>query len=225
MVDRLTLVLDNYRQVQFDLALQLQHAHRAPNACQLLLASKQQPRECIDVLLGAGHRLFGENYVQEAGAKWPVLKANYSGVQLHLIGHLQANKAITAISLFDVIETLDRPNLAHSLVRAQEKLGVSRQYFVQVNTGREPQKGGIDPKDTIHFIDACRKLGLEIVGLMAIPPVHQHPAPHFALLARLAADSGLKRLSMGMSDDYLIAVRLGSTQVRLGSKVFGPRPT
>ncbi|MBL8686155.1 MAG: YggS family pyridoxal phosphate-dependent enzyme [Alphaproteobacteria bacterium] len=224
MVDRLTLVLDNYRQVQFDLALQLQHARRTLNSCQLLLASKQQPRECIDVLLGAGHRLFGENYVQEAGAKWPVLKANYSGVQLHLIGHLQANKAITAISLFDVIETLDRSNLAHSLVRAQEKLGVSRQYFVQVNTGREPQKSGIDPKDTGHFIDACRKLGLEIVGLMAIPPVHQHPAPHFALLARLAADSGLKRLSMGMSDDYSIAVRLGSTQVRLGSKVFGPRP-
>lgn len=192
----------------------------------LVAVSKTQPAEAIQAAIAAGQRHFGENRVQEAAAKWPALRADCPDVTLHLIGPLQTNKARQAIALFDVIATLDRPRLAETLATlAGEGLRLPR-LLIQVNIGEEPQKAGIAPTAADAFITQCREtLKLPITGLMAIPPVAQPAAPYFALLAKLAARHGLQDLSMGMSGDWQSAVALGATEVRLGSAIFGERPT
>ena len=176
-------------------------------------------------LLRAGHRVFGENRVQEAQGKWPALKTEFPDLELHLIGPLQSNKAKEAVALFDVIETVDRQKLARVLAKEMARQGRRPVCFVQVNTGEEPQKAGVWPGAADAFIAECRdELGLPVEGLMAIPPEAEEPAPHFALLAKIAARNGLAKLSMGMSADFEIAVQFGATHVRVGSAIFGPRP-
>ena len=176
-------------------------------------------------LLDAGHRVFGENRVQEAEGKFPDLKAAFPDLELHLIGPLQTNKARDAVALFDVIQSVDRERLAAALVKEMDKLGRRPACYIQVNTGEEPQKAGILPKDVDAFVALCRdQYKLPVVGLMCIPPVDEEPALHFTLLGKMAARNGLAKLSMGMSADYETAVRLGATHVRVGSALFGSRP-
>jgi pyridoxal phosphate enzyme (YggS family) len=190
----------------------------------LIAVSKTIPPEGIIPLLAAGHRVFGENRVQEAKDKWPALKERYEGVKLHLIGALQTNKVREALDLFDVIHTLDRPRLAHSLAAERDKGATLPQLLVQVNTGAEPQKAGIRVEDLPHFLNQCaQEFGLNIEGLMCIPPVDEAPAPHFALLAKLAKRHNLPLLSMGMSADFETAIAYGATHVRVGSALFGAR--
>lgn len=194
-------------------------------AARLVAVSKTHDAETIAQALDVGHRVFGENRVQEAAAKWPGLKARYPGVELHLIGPLQSNKAKDAIALFDVIHTLDRPKLAETLVRLRDEGHALPRLLVQVNTGCEPQKAGVLPTDTDAFLDRCAgEWKLDVAGLMCIPPAEQEPSPHFALLRKIAARHGLAELSMGMSHDYPVAVALGATLVRVGSAIFGARP-
>jgi pyridoxal phosphate enzyme (YggS family) len=191
---------------------------------QLIAVSKTHPAERIRPVLEVGQRLYGENRVQEAKAKWPPLIAEFPGVELHLIGPLQSNKAREAIELFDVIHSVDRPKLAEALRAEIERTGRAPTLFVQVNTGEEPQKAGVAPQDAPAFIALCREqLRLPVEGLMCIPPADEAPAPHFALLAKLARTEGLRYLSMGMSADFEIAIRLGATHVRVGSAIFGER--
>jgi pyridoxal phosphate enzyme (YggS family) len=174
--------------------------------------------------MAAGQRVFGENRVQEAKAKWPALKAGQPDIELHLIGPLQSNKAKEAVALFDAIHTLDRPSLCEALAKEIARQGKHPLLFVEVNTGAEPQKAGVLPQDADSFIGRCREsYGLEISGLMCIPPVAEAPAPHFALTAKIAARNGLKLLSMGMSADFALAVEFGATHVRVGSAIFGER--
>lgn len=190
----------------------------------IVAVTKTQSADRILPLLEAGHRHFGENRVQEAQAKWPALKAAFPGVALHLIGPLQTNKAEDAVLLFDVIETVDRPKLARALAAAMDGAGRRPEILIQVNTGEEPQKAGIPPQEADAFIAACRtEFGLSASGLMCIPPADEPPAPHFALLAKMARCNGLEKLSMGMSGDYEIAAQLGATHVRIGSALFGAR--
>jgi pyridoxal phosphate enzyme (YggS family) len=197
---------------------------REPSAVTLVCVSKTFDAPEIEPVLVAGERVFGENRVQEAQGKWPDLKARFSGIDLHLIGPLQSNKAEDAVTLFDVIETVDRPKIAEALAKAIQKLGRHPRLFVQVNTGAEPQKAGVRPEDADAFIATCRDThGLAIAGLMCIPPVDDQASPHFALLAKLAARNGIDRLSMGMSADYELAIQLGATHVRVGSAIFGTR--
>lgn len=196
---------------------------------EIVAVSKKHASETIRRALECGHRLFGENRVQEAYTKWPELKAAYQGVRLHLIGPLQSNKVNDALGLFDVIETVDREKIARAIAKGIENGampgGRPPDLYVQVNTGEEPQKSGIAPHEATAFVRFCRdELGLPVIGLMCIPPIDEPPAPHFALLAKVARESGLARLSMGMSADYTIAAQLGATSVRIGSGVFGPRP-
>ena len=194
----------------------------------LVAVSKSQPRENILPALEAGHRLFGENRVQEAKAKWPELQRAFPDAELHLIGPLQTNKVREALELFDAIHSLDRPRLAEALKAELEKHPRERpcKLFVEVNTGEEPQKAGIAPKDAENFVRHCRDgMGLPVVGLMCIPPFHEEPAPHFALLRKLAKECGLQSLSMGMSADYETAIRFGATHVRVGTAIFGERKT
>jgi len=191
---------------------------------ELVAVSKTHGEHEIAPVLDAGQRVFGENRVQEAAAKWPALRARFDGIQLHLIGPLQTNKVTEAIELFDVIETLDRPKLALALKQAMEKTGQAPRLFIQVNTGEEAQKAGVAPLAAAAFIRHCRdELGLPVVGLMCIPPADEPPAPHFALLAKLARENGLSQLSMGMSADFETAIRFGATHVRVGSAIFGER--
>jgi pyridoxal phosphate enzyme (YggS family) len=202
---------------------------RAAGSVALVAVSKLFGADAIGPVLAAGHRRFGENYVQEAKAKWPALKAAYPDVALHLIGPLQSNKAREAVALFDVIETLDRESLARELAKEIPKeiarTGRAPTLLVQVNTGDEPQKGGISPREADAFLAACRERhGLTIAGLMGIPPADQPPSPHFALLAQIARRHGLGLLSMGMSADFPAAIQLGATHVRVGSAIFGGRP-
>jgi pyridoxal phosphate enzyme (YggS family) len=197
---------------------------RDPDAITLVAVSKAQPDERVIAALEAGQRTFGENYVQEAKARWPALRARYQGVVLHLIGPLQSNKARDAIALFDVIETLDRPKLARVLAAEMARQRRRPACFVQVNTGEEPQKAGVLPADADALIAQCRQLELPLVGLMAIPPEDEEPSLHFALLAEIAKRNRLDQLSMGMSADYEIAVQFGATHVRVGSAIFGARP-
>ena len=198
---------------------------RKPEDVTLIAVSKKQPDERIDAALAAGQRVFGENRVQEAQMRWQDRRAQYSDVRLHLIGPLQTNKASDAVALFDVIETLDREKLAVILAKEMEKQGVKRQCLVQVNTGDESQKAGITPEDAVAFATHCQHdLGLNITGLMCIPPIDEEPAMHFALLKKLAQQAGLATLSMGMSGDFETAIRFGATQVRVGSSIFGDRP-
>ena len=198
-------------------------AGRAPGSTRLVAVSKVQPVERVVAVLEAGHRLFGENKVQEAAGKWPDLRDRFPGVELHLIGPLQTNKARQAMALFDAIETLDRPKLARAIARLKDELGQCPRLFVQVNTGEEDQKAGVMPADADAFIAECRALGLEIAGLMCIPPVDEEPSLHFALLAKIAARNDVAELSMGMSSDFEQAVAQGATYVRVGSAIFGDR--
>ncbi|MBI1364540.1 MAG: YggS family pyridoxal phosphate-dependent enzyme [Alphaproteobacteria bacterium] len=199
-------------------------AGRAGERINIVVVSKTYGPDRIAPLLAAGHRIFGENRVQEAQSKWPALKAAYPGVELHLIGPLQTNKAKEAAALFDVIESLDRPKLARALAGAFDKQGRRPRLFVQINTGEEPQKAGVVPREADAFIAECRKTyEFEIEGLMCIPPADEPPAPHFALLAKIAARNGIENLSMGMSGDYEIAAQLGATHVRVGAAIMGAR--
>src|SRR5215217_3550134 len=197
---------------------------RDPASITLVAVSKTFPAEAIEPVLAAGQRAFGENYVQEAKAKWPALRERFEAVELHLIGPLQSNKAREAVALFDVIHTLDRPSLAAALAKEIAKAGRGPRLLVQVNTGEEPQKGGVMPGDADGFVAACRERhGLSIEGLMCIPPADEPPSPHFALLAKIAKRNGLGLLSMGMSADFEAAIQLGATHVRVGSAIFGSR--
>jgi len=197
---------------------------RDPASITLVAVSKTFPVEAIEPVLVAGHRVFGENYVQEAKGKWPALRERYPDVELHMIGPLQSNKAKEAVQLFDAIHTLDRTSLAEALAKEMAKQGRRPKLLVQVNTGEEPQKGGVVPAEADAFIAACReRFGFEIVGLMCIPPADQPPSPHFALLNTIAARNGLAWLSIGMSADFEAAIQLGATHVRVGSAIFGSR--
>ena len=197
----------------------------APSTTLVAVTKTHGPDRILPVLKD-GHRVFGENRVQEAMAKWPELREQFPGIQLHLIGPLQSNKAREALETFDVIETLDRPKLAHALRAEIDKFGRAPELFIQVNTGEEPQKAGVAPQDAPQFIHLVREeLKLPVQGLMCIPPANENPAPHFALLAKIAKAEGLALLSMGMSEDFEIAIRFGATHVRVGSAIFGARET
>jgi hypothetical protein len=197
---------------------------RDPASITLVAVSKTFPAEAIEPVLAAGQRVFGENYVQEAKGKWPALRERYPDVDLHMIGPLQSNKAREAVQLFEAIHTLDRPSLAEALAKEMEKQGRRPKLLVQVNTGEEPQKGGVVPPEADAFIAACReRYGFSIAGLMCIPPADEPPSPHFALLNTIAARNGLTWLSIGMSADFEAAIQLGATHVRIGSAIFGTR--
>lgn len=199
-------------------------AKRPAGAVTLVAVSKTFEADAVRPVLVAGQRVFGENRVQEAQGKWPALKADFPDIELHLIGPLQSNKAKDAVALFDVIESVDREKIAFELAREMKKQGRTPRLYVQVNTGLEEQKAGIDPRETAAFVARCREVhGLGIEGLMAIPPVGENPGPHFALLEKLARECGLRRLSMGMSGDFETAIRFGATSVRVGSAIFGAR--
>ncbi|HRJ64209.1 YggS family pyridoxal phosphate-dependent enzyme [Brevundimonas sp. UBA2416] len=196
---------------------------RAAGAVTLTAVSKTQPDEAIEAALAAGQRIFGENRVQEAQARWKDRRDGIAGLELRLIGPLQSNKAADAVALFDVIETLDRPKLADALAAAGVRAGKPVRVLIQVNTGAEPQKAGVLPGDTGELIDYARAAGLIVEGLMCIPPADEAPGPHFALLRKIARRHGLATLSMGMSGDYETAIRFGATHVRVGSSLFGER--
>ncbi len=198
-------------------------AGRDAGSVELIAISKVQPLERVEAVLGQGHRVFGENRVQEAAGKWPAFQERFDDISLHLVGPLQSNKARQAMGLFDVIHSLDRPKLATALARLADELGHCPKLFIQVNTGEEPQKAGILPPDADGFIAECRGLGLPIEGLMCIPPIEEEPSLHFALLAKIAGRNGLSGLSMGMSADFESAIALGATHVRVGSAIFGAR--
>ncbi|TPW28462.1 YggS family pyridoxal phosphate-dependent enzyme [Martelella alba] len=217
-------VTENLKTVRDTIAAAAHEVERPEGSVTLVAVSKTFPVDDIRPALAAGQRVFGENRVQEAEAKWPILRQEADGIELHLIGPLQSNKAAEAVALFDVIETVDREKIARALAKEIEKQGRHPKLFVQVNTGNEPQKAGIDPRETTAFLALCRdELKLVIEGLMCIPPVDENPGPHFALLADLARENGLHKLSMGMSSDYQIAVSFGATHVRVGSAIFGHR--
>ena len=198
-------------------------AGRRAGAVELIAVSKVQPDARVEAVLEQGHRVFGENRVQEAAGKWPGFREQFEGIQLHIIGPLQTNKARQAMELAEVIHTLDRPKLANTLARLAQELGRCPDLFIQVNTGEEPQKAGVLPQDADAFVAECRALDLPVRGLMSIPPVEEEPALHFALLAKIAARNGLDGLSMGMSGDFETAIKLGATHVRVGSAIFGER--
>ena len=189
----------------------------------LIAVSKSQPDERVRAVLAQGHRCFGENRVQEAAQKWPNFAAQFSSIDLHLLGPLQSNKARQAMQLFDVIHSLDRPKLATALARLAQELGQCPNLFIQVNTGAEPQKAGILKADCDAFIASCRALDLPIIGLMCIPPAQEEAGIHFQLLADMAARNGLSGLSMGMSADFELAIVHGATHIRVGSAIFGSR--
>ncbi|MGB3900188.1 MAG: YggS family pyridoxal phosphate-dependent enzyme [Mesorhizobium sp.] len=199
-------------------------AGRAAGAVTLVAVSKTFGDIHVRPVVAAGQRVFGENRVQEAMGKWPALKADFADVELHLIGPLQSNKAKEAVALFDVIETVDREKIAAELAREMGRQGRRLRLYVQVNTGSEPQKAGIGPREAVAFVDRCREVhGLAIEGLMCIPPADENPGPHFALLEKLAREAGVEKLSMGMSGDFETAVAFGATSVRVGSAIFGSR--
>ena len=198
-------------------------ANRKVNSVKLIAVSKVQPNEKVEAVLKEGHRCFGENRVQEALNKWPSFKENYENVELHLIGPLQTNKARQAFELFDVIQTLDRPKLAILLANLTQERGFCPSLFIQVNTGEEPQKTGVLPKDLDIFIKDCQSMDLRIDGLMCIPPLNEEPALHFSLLRKMQERNNIRFLSMGMSSDYESAIMFGATHVRIGSAIFGKR--
>ena len=199
-------------------------AGRTPASVNLVAVSKTHPAETVREALAAGHRVFGENRVQEAQAKYPALREDFPDLALHLIGPLQTNKARDAVTLFDVIESIGRPRLAEALAKEMERSGRRLPCLIEVNTGEEPQKAGIFPGEADDFIVECRdRLGLPIEGLMCVPPVDEEPALHFALLREIARRTGLALLSMGMSADFEKAIRFGATHVRVGSAIFGAR--
>jgi pyridoxal phosphate enzyme (YggS family) len=210
--------------VHREIAAACRTAGRDPATVTLVAISKTFPAAAIDPVIAAGQTVFGENRVQEAKTKWPGLKARHPGLSLHLVGPLQSNKVKDALALFDAIHSVDRPSLCEALAKETAKQGRHPQLFVEVNTGAEPQKAGVLPQDADAFLARCRDVyGLTIDGLMCIPPFEEPPAPHFALLAKIAARNGLKSLSMGMSADFPGAIEFGATHVRVGTAIFGAR--
>ena len=214
---------DALRQVHQSIAAAAARAGRKAEDVELIAISKTHDAATIRPLIAAGQRVFGENRVQEAQAKWPDLIAEKPGITLHLVGRLQSNKADEAVALFDVIHSVDRSSLITALAKAETKAGVNRDYFLQVNIGDEAQKGGCAIPDTGALLDEARGEGLNIIGLMAVPPADTEAAPYFALLAKMAREMGLSQLSMGMSGDFETAIMLGATHVRVGSALFGAR--
>lgn len=218
IIDRLESTRETIRRAALDCG-------RDPNSVTLVCVTKTFPAEDVIPLLEAGHRVFGENRVQEAMGKWPALREKYPDIELHLIGPLQSNKTREAVELFDVIQSVDRQKIAKTLAEEMAKAGKVPRLFVQVNTGAEPQKAGVLPEEADAFLAACRdKYGLAITGLMCVPPLNEQAPPHFALLADIAARNGLGELSMGMSSDFELAIQLGATYVRVGSAIMGERP-
>jgi pyridoxal phosphate enzyme (YggS family) len=217
-------VAANLAGVRDRIAAAAKAAGRTAEAATLVAVSKTHPVDSVRAALQAGQRVFGENRVQEALAKFPALRREFPDLVLHLIGPLQTNKVKDAVAHFDVIETVDRPRLAEALAREMDRSGRRPPCLIEVNTGEEPQKAGVFPADADAFIADCRdRLGLPIVGLMCIPPEHEEPAPHFALLREIARRNGLDILSMGMSADFETAIRFGATHVRVGTAIFGSR--
>ncbi len=212
-----------YSDIQERIARAADSAGRSLQSIHLIAVSKVQPIERVKSVLDAGHRLFGENRVQEASDKWPDLRTQYPETEIHLIGPLQTNKVKPALALFSAIHSLDRPKLARKIAAETQTRGTCPDLLVQVNTGEEPQKAGILPHDADAFIAECRQMDLPLSGLMVIPPVSEEPALHFALLAKIAERNGLGGLSMGMSADFETAIALGATHIRVGSAIFGER--
>ena len=218
-------VADRLHEVQGRIAAAARAADRSPEDVTLVAVSKAQPEARVLAALEAGQRVFGENYVQPAMARWPALRTPYPDIQLHMIGPIQTNKAKDVVDLFDVIETVDREKLARALAKEMARQGRRPACLIQVNTGEEPQKAGVWPGDVDAFVALCRgELALPVVGLMCIPPVDDEPSMHFALLAKIAARNDLQVLSMGMSADFDVGVQFGATHVRVGSAIFGARP-
>lgn len=217
-------IVANLNAVKAAIASAEKEARREKGSVTLVAVSKTFDADEIRPVLDAGQRVFGENRVQEAQGKWPQLRGDYSGIELHLIGPLQSNKTKEAVALFDAIHSVDRPSLAEALAKEIQKQGRAPLLFVEVNTGAEPQKAGVLPEHADAFLKACRDTyGLTVGGLMCIPPAQEAPAPHFALTAKIAARNGLALLSMGMSADYPVAIAMGATHVRVGSAIFGER--
>ncbi|WP_157018385.1 YggS family pyridoxal phosphate-dependent enzyme [Mesorhizobium xinjiangense] len=220
----MTNAVEGLNEVKRRIAAAETEAGRPSGAVTLVAVSKTFDADTIRPVIEAGQRVFGENRVQEALSKWPALKEGFPDLVLHLIGPLQSNKAKEAVALFDVIETVDREKIAAELAKEMNRQDRRPRLYVQVNTGSEPQKAGIDPREAVAFVERCRtRHGLTIDGLMCIPPLDENPGPHFALLEKLARQAGLDRLSMGMSGDYELAVAFGATHVRVGSAIFGAR--
>jgi pyridoxal phosphate enzyme (YggS family) len=220
----MTDTLTRLAAVRTRIAAAARAANRDPTSVHLVAVTKTFGPDTILPALEAGQRVFGENRVQEAQAKWPALRRQDPDIELHLIGPLQSNKARDAVALFDAIHTIDRPKIAQAVANEMAKQGKRLQLFIEVNTGEEPQKAGVLPKEAAGLLPLCRDdLGLEIAGLMCIPPLDEEPAVHFAFLAKLAGELGLKHLSMGMSADFETAIAFGATHVRVGSEIFGPR--
>lgn len=218
--------VENLAKVRREIEKAAKAAGREPGSIQLVAISKTFGAESVRPALAAGQRIFGENRVQEAKAKWQELRTDFPDIELHLVGPLQTNKVKDAVELFDVIQTVDRMSLASELAKVIAKTGGRKlpRFFVQINTGEEPQKAGIAPGDADKFLHDCRvRHGLVIEGLMCIPPVEEAPAPHFALTKKIAERNGLKLLSMGMSADFESAINFGATHVRVGSAIFGSR--
>jgi pyridoxal phosphate enzyme (YggS family) len=213
------------RLVEDEILLAARAADRDPRSVKLVAVTKTVPPAVIERAIAAGQHIFGENRVQEAAAKWPALRARHPDIELHLIGPLQSNKVREAVALFDVVETLDRPKLARALAEEMARVDRRPRLFVQVNTGEELQKAGVFPAEADAFIALCRDtFGLAVDGLMCIPPFDEEPAPHFALLGKIAARNGVRELSMGMSGDFVRAIPFGATYVRVGTAIFGDRP-
>jgi pyridoxal phosphate enzyme (YggS family) len=224
IASELTNPAESLARVRDRIAAACVSAGRDPGSVTLIAVSKTFPAGAIEPVIAAGQRVFGENRVQEAKSKWPGLREAHPGLELHLIGPLQSNKAREAVALFDAIHAVDRPSIAEALATEIARQGRRPRLFVQINTGAEPQKAGVLPEDADGFIKACREThGLEIAGLMCIPPFDEAPAPHFALTAKIAARNGLKLLSMGMSADFAAAIAFGATHVRVGTAIFGDR--
>jgi pyridoxal phosphate enzyme (YggS family) len=216
---------DRLAEIQRRIATAEVAAGREPGSVRLIAVSKTFDSEAIRPLIAAGHRDFGENRVQEAQRKWPALKEETPDLRLHLIGPLQSNKTADAVALFDDIHSVDRDKIAGAIAAEMAKQGRSPELFVQVNTGGEAQKAGVAPEDAVAFVERCRQThGLLIAGLMVIPPLAEAPGPHFALVAKIAREAGLNRLSMGMSGDFETAIAFGATDVRVGQALFGERP-
>jgi pyridoxal phosphate enzyme (YggS family) len=215
---------ERLKRVKDQIAAAAKAAKRPPASVELVAVSKTFDGAAVRPVIDAGQRVFGENRVQEAERKWPPLRAEFADVKLHLIGPLQSNKAKDAVELFDAIHTIDREKIARTVAEEMARQGRKLQLFVQVNTGEEPQKAGVLPREAKAFVDLCRnELKLDIYGLMCIPPVEEEPAVHFAFLAKLARELRLEGLSMGMSSDFEAAIAFGATHVRVGSAIFGDR--
>ncbi|AGF76462.1 YggS family pyridoxal phosphate-dependent enzyme [Bartonella vinsonii] len=217
--------IEAWKNLQKDIAETCEDYNRSIENIQLIAVSKTVPADNIFPLLQAGQRLFAENRVQEAAEKWPYLRQQFEKIELHLIGPLQSNKTAEAVKIFDVIQTVDREKIAKSLAEEMQKQNKHLPCYVQVNIGLEPQKSGLAPQEVVPFVAQCKNhYGLDIIGLMAIPPVQENPGPYFALLAKLAKKAGLPKLSMGMSNDFKTALQFGSNILRIGSALFGNRP-